>query len=281
MNLFFSIARDLKQSFDWPSDSDIRPSSVAGTAIALRMLEARSKGPGVASILGHRISHLHAGNLRRLFQEIFVSRLYLPVRIPRDAVIIDCGCNIGMSILFFKLLYPDASVIGFEPHPALFEVLDSNIRENSLTNVQLHRKALADQAGTVEFHLNESDPGSLNMGLIRRSDTAESIAVDAHRLSDLLPEKVDLLKLDIEGAEHSVITDLFEQGKLANVDKIICEYHHHIEPGVDRLASFLEMFERTGFSYQLSSYTDRPCQPGAYQDIMVYAHRHPTSSSTG
>lgn len=277
----YSLVRDVKQSFAWPVESTVRPSAVALAALTLRLLEARSHGPGVTDILGYRISHLNAENLRHLFQEIFISRLYQPTRIRHDAVIVDCGCNIGMSVLFFKVLAPDARVIGFEPHPVLHDVLEKNVRENMLSNVELHRTALSDKTGTVRFHINESTPGSLNMGLIRRSNTAKSIDVEAQRLSDSLPERVDLLKLDIEGSEHTVISDLFEQGKLGNVDQIICEYHHHIESGVDRLASFLEMFERSGFSYQLSSYADRPCRPGAYQDIMLYAHRKPVSSGAG
>ncbi len=67
-----------------------------------------SKGGGEVSLHGFRIRYLDPGNLARLFREIFVNRLYDTPLGSEAPAIIDCGSNIGMSILFFKNLYPRA-----------------------------------------------------------------------------------------------------------------------------------------------------------------------------
>ena len=46
----------------------------------------------------------------------------------KGSYVIDCGANIGMSITYFKRLYPKSKIIGFEPDPKIFETLKKNIR---------------------------------------------------------------------------------------------------------------------------------------------------------
>lgn len=67
-------------------------------------------------------------------------------------LILDCGSNIGMSILYFKHVYPKARIIGFEPDPAIFPYLQENMTRNGLKDVQLVQAALASQEGTLTFY---------------------------------------------------------------------------------------------------------------------------------
>src|SRR5262245_57786000 len=97
------------------------------------------------SILGWRVRYLDSTNLVHLFREIFVNRLYEVHLESRSPTIVDCGSNIGLSILFFKSLYPDATVLGFEPSPQIFPVLQENVASNKLQGVTLHQRALADR----------------------------------------------------------------------------------------------------------------------------------------
>src|ERR1700693_4874079 len=80
----------------------------------------------------HEIRHLSAVDLDFwffsysgfvcLFEEIFIRQDYIFVSRRPDPLIIDCGSNIGMSILYFKRRYPKARIIGFEPDPATFDM---------------------------------------------------------------------------------------------------------------------------------------------------------------
>ena len=222
-------------------------------------------------ILNFNIRYLDSETLFSQFQDIFVGRIYEPSIDCTTPVIIDCGSNIGISILYFKTRYPQATIVAFEPNPDQFDVLKNNVVSNELNDVQLHQLAVSDEIGTLEFFINETSPGSLNMGLVKRGDEIPTINVSSTVLSQHLPDSVDLLKLDIEGAEESVLRDLEANGKLGNIGKIICEYHHHIQEGVDRLSVTLSMLERAGFSYQLFASSDYTPDFGSYQDIMIYA----------
>ena len=68
-------------------------------------------------LLGFRIRFSSVGILRELFREIFVGGIYMFECNTDRPIIVDCGSDIGMSILFFKRLYPKARIIGFEPDP--------------------------------------------------------------------------------------------------------------------------------------------------------------------
>jgi len=240
---------------------------------AKRLMNGEDK---TAWVLDYRVDYLDLENLEYLYREIFIARAYEMSFDTPNPVIIDCGSNIGMSILFFKNLFPGARITGFEPHPLVFAVLNRNIEQNGLENATVHQKALSDTAGSLDFYINQDDPGSLNMGLYARGDNVKHIAVDTELLSDHITGTVDLLKLDIEGAEESVVRDLFNSGKLANVRRMICEYHHHIDENVDGLSRMLSMLEAAGFGYQISAYCEHPVALGKYQDIMIYAYQEGT-----
>lgn len=78
------------------------------------------------------IRYSSVGQLRILFREIFIEPSYFFRTERPHPLIVDCGSNIGMSVIFFKLLYPDARVLAFEPDPAPFELLEQNIRTNGM-----------------------------------------------------------------------------------------------------------------------------------------------------
>ena len=234
-----------------------------------------SNGGGDVRLLGFQVRYLDPVNLARLFREIFVNRLY-DVPLGLDApMIVDCGSNIGMSILFFKNLYPRATVIGFEPNPLTYPVLRHNVEQNQLLDVTLHQKAVADQRGRMELYVNPGEPGALNSGMYRTRRVSAAVSVQVDMLSGYIDGDVDLLKLDIEGAEELVIRELAEQGKLSRVRNIVCEYHHHHhrDSDADRLSLILSILEQAGFGYQLDAYYGRSRAQRIYQDVLVYAYR--------
>ena len=75
--------------------------------------------------------------------------------------IVDCGANIGMALLFFKAVRPEAEVIAFEPHPVTFARLVETIDSNGLHDVHAENAAVGDQDGTAAFYTHQSDHGSL------------------------------------------------------------------------------------------------------------------------
>ena len=248
-----------------------RRSEVFGTYLRLAA-QSRRKQPGETAVLGNVIGYLDPSNLLQVFREIFITRLYeMPIS-SRKPTIVDCGSNVGMSLLYFTLTYPEASIVGFEPNPRAFKVLRENVARNGMKNVCVHQVALGDTIGTVDFFLPK-DLGALNAGMYAPAGK-QKITVRMERLSSYITGPVDLLKLDIEGAEDLVIEDLIATGSIGLVDNVVMEYHHHLKRGPDALAHTLGLLERAGFSYQLSAYCHHSARKFRQQDILIYAYRN-------
>ncbi len=128
--------------------------------------------------------------------------------------IIDCGSNIGVSLLYFKSLYPDARIQTFEASPSTFRLLGRNVTENHLAGITLNNAAVCVSDCALKFY---SEPGSVFGSLNPGRGAGECAEVRGVPLSRFITEPVDLLKIDIEGAETEVLHEPDESGSLAHV----------------------------------------------------------------
>lgn len=211
-------------------------------------------------------------SLKVLYQDIFVRRDYY---FPFDAkvpVIIDCGGNIGLSIIYFKMLYPAAKVLAFEANPEIFNVLQRNIRKNSIDNVTMINKALHSHNGEVSF----KHGGSLGGHIVQGADQSGSFKVPCTQLSGYITGNVDILKLDIEGGETAVIHDLAASNALRFIKNIVMEFHYTTDDS-NGLADILKILEAHNFTYQFKGsnynfeYNQRASDRG--RTIMIFAHQ--------
>lgn len=230
---------------------------------------------GHLDLAGDRFSYLSFDSFEYAFNEIFVNLDYFFQTDEEEPLIIDCGSNIGLSVAFFKKLYPAAEVIAFEPNSQAFSVLQENARQNNWQKVHLHQKALSDQSGIVDLYFDPQSSGSLKMSLIRERVTGMAESVEAVVLSSFIDREVDFLKLDVEGAEERVLRDLCRAGKLRSIKEIVIEYHHHIEARKDTFSDMLRQLEDNGFGYLVDGQFGGPLitKQGMFQDIRVYAYR--------
>lgn len=151
-------------------------------------------------------------------REIFDRRIYEFGSLRQQPYIIDGGSNIGLSIIFFKHLYPASRVVGFEPDAAIFGALSENLAQFNFDNVTLHEAALWSSRTNLPFQRDGADAGRI----VGDGDQASS-RVRTARLRDFLDAPVDLLKLDVEGAEIEILEDC--RDRLDTVDRIFVEYH--------------------------------------------------------
>ena len=237
----------------------------------VRLFRMRPTGE---TILGFRMNFFDYRVFTSLFKQMFITREYYFRSKADDPFIIDCGSNIGMSVLFFKWLYPESTIVAFEPDRATFNLLEKNVRGNNLKNVEIFNKAVSDSDGTIEFYSNPDNPGALTMS-IYSTWNPEKIAynVDTVKLSRYITKTVDFLKMDIEGSEDAVIEELAQQDKLRLIREMVMEYHHHMNHGEDRLAKMLTILEKNGFGYQIHSVLKMPFQKEQYQNLMIYAYQ--------
>jgi len=186
---------------------------------------------------------------RLLFEEIFIYRIY-KIKLKESPYIIDCGSNIGMSILFFKDIYPLATITGFEPDPGNFEKLLTNITSN-FPDVVLLNKAVSNVDGIINLFTINDTLGALTKTMYKNYLSGDNLLtniVESVTLSNFLTQKVDLLKLDVEGAENVIIPDLINNKKISYIEKMIIEYHQI--PG-NNLSNFIKQLEENGFVVSL------------------------------
>ncbi len=173
--------------------------------------------------------------------EIFIEEVYKQ-KLPPNALILDCGAHIGLSIIYLKRLCPTARIIAFEPDNHNFTLLNDNIKSHNLTNVELVNKAVWTNNTLISF----KSEGNMSSKIDLNNNDASKI--EAIRLKDYLNDKVDFLKLDIEGAEYAVLKDI--EDKLINVDKMFLEYHGSFNQN-NELCEMLNIAEREGFKFYI------------------------------
>jgi len=161
-------------------------------------------------------------------------------------IIIDCGSNIGISIIYFKRLYENAKIIAFEADPVLFDMLSRNISNFKYKNISLHHSAIWVNNSGVNFLCEGGHSGRISESECKENN----ISISSRRLREILEgfERIDMLKLDIEGAESDVIFDCNERLKKCN--HIFVEYHSKASKKQD-LHNLLKCFSDFGYRYHI------------------------------
>jgi FkbM family methyltransferase len=197
--------------------------------------------------------HLRYADLLTLcpqWDDIFVKRTLAFTSESSSPRILDCGANIGLASLFFRRLYPDARITAFEADPALFAILDRNLTANDGNAVERRQVALWTSTGSLAFRSEGSDSGMI--GALPGAVAGRETMVPSLRLRDVLDVgAVDLLKLDIEGAEGVVLADC--EPVLHRVKAIVMDLHE-FDPAVRQTSQVLELLTRSGFRYSIDEF---------------------------
>ena len=160
-----------------------------------------------------------------MYDEIFKTEIYKFKTKNKSPYIIDGGANIGLASIYFKQLYPSAEIVAFEPDPFIFDILEANIKSHGLDDIKLINKGLWNENISLKFQSEGADAGILET-YNKSSDKANSKSVPMTSLRPYIKSKVDLLKLDIEGAETVVLKDIARD--LDKVGRIFVEYHSFV-----------------------------------------------------
>jgi FkbM family methyltransferase len=184
-----------------------------------------STAPGRLTVLGARIEYPNQSYALFLLHEVFVHATYAFRTASRAPRIVDCGANVGFSTVFFKALYPDARILAIEAEPGTCGWLRRNVEGNGLRGVEVRQAAVADRDGTVTLFTPASDPGSMTSSVRNEWARGAGAEVPAVRLSTLIREPVDFLKLDVEGAEYAVLRELVASGAVERIREMAIEFH--------------------------------------------------------
>ncbi|MCU1311546.1 MAG: methyltransferase FkbM family [Candidatus Angelobacter sp.] len=233
------------------------PQSNAETWFRLcRLAESTPRStPGTFLFSFGALAYTDAQSLRSQFEEIFMQGGYDFQCRSDNPFIIDCGANVGLSVIRSRQMQPNARIIAFEADPAISTTLRSNLSRLGLSDIEVVNAAVWDGAGTIGFVADGADGGHV-------SAESGTCIVPSISLSDYITQTVDLLKLDIEGAEKRALLDLCATGKIRMVDRIICELHGSSRQDFGELLSTLK---ENGYRITFSHARSAPDMPGESQ----------------
>ncbi|WP_328891783.1 FkbM family methyltransferase [Streptomyces sp. NBC_00316] len=192
-----------------------------------------------------------------MYDEIFRQGCYDGLELGDAPTVFDAGGNIGMFALYIKSKYPDAEVNSFEPMPNNIELFRKNVELHGLSKVTLHETALGSTPESgVEFsffpllpanstrypEIKEGPKAQMaeqHQDLAEEFYTAEQVTVDVERLAAFLPQDrdIDLLKVDVEGAEADVLLgiDASQWPRIRRVIAEVCD----LDGQLDRVCEIL------------------------------------------
>lgn len=214
----------------------------------LERLRSSPRGvPTVATLLDPPIRVMDGPSFAAQYEEIFIKEAYDFPFAGERPTIIDGGANVGVGTIWWSARWPNAKILAYEPDPIIFETLKWNTRYHN--NVTLVQAAIGCESTGSIFLSEGSDAGRLGS---QDDPVGEPIAVEVVHLSDILEPlgRVDLLKLDIEGAETAVLAEA--ECHLDVVERIFVEYHS-LDGRPQVLDSLLALLARQGFRYYIHS----------------------------
>lgn len=169
--------------------------------------------------------------------QVFKNKEYNFVAKSQPKIIVDAGANIGLASIYFANKYPSAKIIAIEPERSNFELLRENVAPYSqIVPVQA---ALWNK----NEEINLVDPGLGKWGFMTEmKDSSEKLSGDTCHtvaamtidkiMKDFNLQKIDILKVDIEGAEKEVFSDT--SSWIEKVDSLIVELHERMKAGCNR-----------------------------------------------
>ena len=201
--------------------------------------------------------------------------------IEKGMTVVDIGANLGyFTVISSHRVGPEGKVFAFEPDPHNFSLLQKNISTNEFRNVTASQIALSDRSGTRElfFGDNNTTHSFSDKRGKRKSETVTTDTLDNILKADGSP-RVDLIKMDIEGAEPVAFEGMKET--LSNNPKLIVFFEFYPN-AIKRLGcdpiTFLEDFRKLGFT--ISVIDENAGQLITIHDVATFTNTFPKKDWT-
>lgn len=180
-------------------------------------------------------------------KETFLDGFYdrYGTQVQNGWIVIDIGAAIGDYSIHTAFGRPRTVIYAFEPYPESYQLLLKNLTLNAIDNVFAFQEAVWSQSGRLALNLIEEEPLKIaSQSPSEMAETNDVMMVEAVTLEQVLERqalvKVDLLKLDCEGAEYEILMKAPAK-TLAKIQRIVMEYHDVNEAHEHRhLIPFLE-----------------------------------------
>lgn len=201
-----------------------------------------------------------------IFRElIYIVPYYLKrYKLKKGDVVIDAGAYIGgFALLAAMMVGEKGEVIAFEPNPYILKKLQENIELNNIKNITAVGKGLWDKEDVLKFHQDISPSASSSASSFILDDNPYITNKDENiiklsvwdldsALDWIMPQlglnKVDFIKMDIEGSEIKAVEGMKKTLKKYNVNLAIASYHHF--EGKQTSETLEKQFKELGYMAQ-------------------------------
>lgn len=168
-------------------------------------------------------------------KETHLDRVYERFGFPIEPgwTVLDIGAGIGDFTVFAARAAPQGHVYAFEPYPESFALLRQNVDRNRASNTQLFPTAVTGQPRKVALDASRGEPLMVASVDASASDAGDGPEIASATLDEIVNqcgiERIDLLKLDCEGAEYDILLNS-PAYVIDRIERIAMEYHDHTTP---------------------------------------------------
>jgi FkbM family methyltransferase len=184
--------------------------------------------PNTVDVLGHRMLLDRLDSLRLSVNGVHepMETRFVQEHVTHGMTVVDLGANIGYyTLLFAHLVGEQGRVYAFEPDPESFAILQRNVALNGYKNIVTVNRAVSDRAGTVRLYLSPQNRGDHR--IYDSQDRRATVDVGTVTLDEYFaqqPTRVDLIKMDIQGAEGLALRGMGHLLKRLDHSTLITEF---------------------------------------------------------
>lgn len=165
---------------------------------------------------------------REIFQTESLDTDFLGIDVP--TTIVDCGAHIGSASLYFSLKFPTSKITAIEPDADNYKLLKANTEQ--YPNICTINAAVWDSSASVTIVDSNSNTTGRS---VREVGTSESGSIPGLTLNEIFDQQnlgmIDILKIDVEGAEKRLFSSPSVDSWLRRVRVLIVEPHDRFIPG--------------------------------------------------
>ena len=165
---------------------------------------------------------------------VFLGKEYqLPLKNFQPKFILDCGANVGYTSVYFANIYPNADIVSVEPELGNYKMLTFNT--NFYDNIKCIRAAIWNKVTYIKIvDAMSSVTGFMTFDTTADDPNALKTTTIAKLLSESSFNEIDILKVDIEGAEKEVFGADDVDEWLSKVKVLVIELHDRMKRGCSR-----------------------------------------------
>ncbi|WP_420151462.1 FkbM family methyltransferase [Spirosoma sp.] len=184
-----------------------------------------------------------------------------------DSVMVDIGANMGYYTVRAAQKLKRGKVIAFEPDPGNFAILQKNVAINQLSNVVLNNAALSNRTETMRLYKHPFNVGDYR--LYNDGDFTEFVDVPTLQLDDAVSERIDLIKIDVQGFEYFALSGAYQL--LTRFHPVVFSefWPRGLHNSGASPTTYLNMMEELGYTVSLINEINQRIEPQSYEALRI------------